>query len=51
LQQVRQAYKQLAVQLHPDKWVLAVPEQQAAAEAHFKQVAAAYQALLEVTRP
>lgn len=51
LQEVRRAYKQLAVQLHPDKWMLAAPEQQGAAEAQFKQVAAAYQTLLEVTQP
>jgi DnaJ-class molecular chaperone len=51
LQEVRRAYKQLAVQLHPDKWVLAAPEQQAAAEAQFKQIAGAYQCLLEVAQP
>lgn len=51
MQEVRRAYKQLAIQLHPDKWVLAAPEQQAAAEARFKQIAAAYQALLEAAQP
>lgn len=44
----RQAYKQLAARLHPDKWVLATAEQQAAAEEQFKQVAAAYQSILAV---
>lgn len=47
-QAVRQAYKQLAARLHPDKWVLGTPEQQAAAEEEFKQVAAAYQSIMAV---
>jgi DnaJ-class molecular chaperone len=45
-QAVRQAYKQLAARLHPDKWVLGTPEQRAAAEEQFKQVAAAYQSIM-----
>lgn len=50
VQAVRQAYKQLAARLHPDKWVLAGAEQQAAAEEQFKQVAAAYQSIMEVVQ-
>lgn len=46
LQAVRQAYKQRAAQLHPDKWVLAGSQQRAAAEEQFKQVAAAYQSIM-----
>jgi DnaJ-domain-containing protein 1 len=46
-QAVRQAYKQLAARFHPDKWVLATGEQQADAEEQFKQVAAAYQSIME----
>lgn len=47
-QAARQAYKQLAARLHPDKWVLATAEQRAAAEEQFKQVAAAYQSIVAV---
>lgn len=50
-QAARQAYKQLAARLHPDKWVLATAEQRAAAEEQFKQVAAAYQSIMAVEQP
>lgn len=44
---VRKAYKQLASQLHPDKWVLeAASGRQASAEERFKQVSAAYQEIM-----
>jgi DnaJ-class molecular chaperone len=47
MQAVRQAYKQRAAQLHPDKWVRAPVEQQAEAEEQFKQLGAAYQSIME----
>jgi hypothetical protein len=43
VQEVRRAYKRLAATTHPDK---AAPADRAAAEARFKEVHAAYQALM-----
>lgn len=47
MQAVRQAYKQRAAQVHPDKWVRATVEQQAEAEAQFKELGAAYQSVMD----
>jgi curved DNA-binding protein CbpA len=45
-QDVRRAYKNLAIQLHPDKLVKASDADRAAAEDKFKAVAAAYSMLV-----
>eukprot|EP00775_Hariotina_reticulata_P007176 gene7176-7390_t len=46
-QDVRRAYKSLAIQLHPDKLVKASDTERAAAEDEFKAVTAAYRVLID----
>eukprot|EP00879_Flechtneria_rotunda_P007414 GHRR01007777.1.p1 GENE.GHRR01007777.1~~GHRR01007777.1.p1 ORF type:complete len:222 (+),score=73.28 GHRR01007777.1:284-949(+) len=42
---IRQAYKQLAAKLHPDKWMHATVGDRAQAEERFKAISSAYQVL------
>ena len=44
-QEIRRAYHRLAAQWHPDKWGTAHVEQQAEAEARFRRMKDAYEAL------
>lgn len=49
LKEVRAAYLAASVRFHPDKHATSPPQQRAAAEEHFKAVAAAYQALMHTS--